>query len=234
MANYLSTLGSDINVLMLCATDMEINGEQYVAEQPFTYLKGVTASIDSQTVIAQTATTSPSYKGLHLLDGQQYLDQIVLNNVPFSKKVQGLFFNKQGNSTYNNFDWTPVVNAQQKLKGEPIQIFVYKNGTLMSEGYEIDGQWLKMSDYDTTNSYLVGYSYRDEQLFAFTSKNYPYFKLVLSIKGNVANKTSDQTIIFEKVALIPQTALNFLPNTQNFVSLNFGIIDAEKTVRMKI
>ena len=239
MANYLSTLGSDINVLMLCAVDMEIDGKSYVAGEPFTFLKGVTASIDSQTITAQTGVATPTNRGLKVLDSIQYLDQIVLNNVPYTKKVQSLFFNKQEITQYENFEWSPLTVAQTKLRAMPTKIFVYKNGQLLDVSeYTItqpaESVWLTINEFDEAAQYNVGYSYVDDRLVAFQSKNYPYFKLVLYIKGNVANKTSDQVIVLEKVSLIPQTALNFLPNAQNFVTLNFGIIDADKTVRLKI
>ena len=239
MANYLSTLGSDINVLMLCAVDMEIDGKPYIAGEPFTFLKGVTASIDSQTITAQNSVVTPTNRGLKILDSVQYLDQIVLNNVPYTKKVQGLFFNKREEGSYENFEWSPLTMAQTKLRAMPTQIFVYKNGDLLNDSEYVVVQsaeaiWLTINEFDDAAQYIVGYSYVDDRLVAFQSKNYPYFKLVLYIKGNVANKTSDQVIVLEKVSLIPQTALNFLPNAQNFVTLNFGIIDAEKTVRLKI
>lgn len=239
MANYLSTLGSDINVLMLCAVNMEIDGKAYMAGEPFTFLKGVTAAIDSQSITAQNGVATPTNRGLKILDSIQYLDQIVLNNVPYTKKVQSLFFNKHEASNYENFEWSPLTVAQTKLRAMPTQIFVYKNGDLLNDSeYTItqlaEAVWLTINDFDDAAQYMVGYSYVDDRLVAFQSQNYPYFKLVLYIKGNVANKTSDQVIVLEKVSLIPQTVLNFLPNAQNFVTLNFGIIDAEKTVRLKI
>ena len=239
MANYLSTLGSDINVLMLCAVDMEINGKQYAAGEPFTFLKSISASIDSQTITPQAATLSPTNRGLHLLDSTQYLDQIVLTNVPYTKKIQGLFFSQRPGTTNENFEWVPVAVPQVKLKAMPTKSFVYKNGELLDTlEYTIteseNGVWFVIANYDEEAQYIIGYSYADDHLVSFQSKNYPYFKLVLYIKGNVANKTSDQVIVLEKVSLIPQTALSFLPNSQNFVTLNFGIIDAEKTVKVKI
>lgn len=231
MSNYLSTLGSDVNVLLLCPVAMEINGHSYSAGEPFTYLKGVTASIDSQIATPQASTLSPSNRGLHLLDATQYLDQLILNNVPYSKKVQGLFFQSTG--SYPNVEWTRVNAVQTKLRVGATSIFLYKDG-VFSADYAVTGDWLTITNFDAAATYMLNYLYPDNGFAAFKSENYPYFKAVLYIKGNVANKTSDQTIVFEKLALVPQTALNFLPNAQNFVTLNFGIIDADKTVRLKI
>lgn len=237
MSNYVSTLGSNINILLICTTDMTIGGQTYAANQPFTYLKNVMASVSSQTAMPQASNLSPSNPGLHLVDSTQFLNQLVISNVPYTQKVKSLFFSPVAGQVLENYDWMQVSACESKLRGIPSNIFVYKDGALLTnEQYTIEGQWLKIrqEDYDTDATFLAGYSYPDENLSAFRSENYPYFKAVLYIKGNVANKTSDQTIIFEKVSLIPQTTLDFLPNSQNFVTLNFGIIDAAKTVRLKI
>lgn len=232
MANYISTLGSTCKALILCTTDTIINGQSYKANQPVIYLTDVQASIDSQVVTPQASNLSPTNKGLHLLDGTEYLDQLIINNVPYSKKVQNLFF-YPATTVLENYDWMRVNAEEVKLRAQPIDIYVYKNGELI-EDYNVDGDWLMIQDYDEMANYVAGYSYVDNNLKQFTNPHYPYFKVVLYTKGNSNNKTVDQIFIFNKVALIPQTALQFMPNTQNFVTLNFGIIDADKTVRMKI
>ena len=89
--NNVSALGSIVDALILCSCDMTIGGHNYQAGEPFTYLRQVTVNIESQSAAPQTTTLTPSNRGMRLVDAVNYLNRLILSNVPMTNKIKSLF-----------------------------------------------------------------------------------------------------------------------------------------------
>lgn len=231
--NNVSALGSIVDALILCNCDMTIGGHNYQAGEPFTYLRQVTINIESQSAAPQTTTLTPSNRGMQLVDAVNYLNRLILSNVPMTNKIKSLFFEKAANNTM--VEWMPITAPTTKLEhADAFNPFVYEEGVLLPAArYTIEDGWLTIADFDEIKHYNICYSH-SEALSSFVVENYPYFKVILLAQGNVNGKTSDQRLVFEKVSLMPQTQFTFAAATQNNVTLVFGIIEPDKTVAVKI
>lgn len=231
--NNISAFGSSVDAMILVNIDTTIGDTTYQAGEPFAFLRNISANIDSISVSPQTSVTTPSNKGMQLVDAVNYINRLTLNGVPMTQKIKSLFF-QQLDSKYD-IDWISVPDSQIKLEHTPVTIFLYKDGELQSDdSYTCEDQWLTINDYDEDASYMCAYKYADEDLCQFVTTNYPYFTVILYAVGNQNGKTVEQRIIFEKVSLMPQTGFTFDASVQNNVSLVFGVIKPEETVSVKI
>ena len=231
--NNISALGSNVDAMILVNIDTTIGDTTYHAGEPFTFLHNISANIDSISVSPQTSVTTPSNKGMQLVDAINYINRLTLNGVPMTKKIKSLFFNQV--ATRYDIDWIQVLDSPMKLEHAPVKIFLYKDGVLLpDDSYTCEDQWLRINNYDGEPGYMCAYKYADEDLWQFVTTNYPYFTVILYAWGNQNGKTVEQRIIFEKVSLMPQTGFTFDASVQNNVSLVFGVIEPEKTVSVKI
>ena len=78
------------------------------------------------------------------------------------------------------------------------------------------------------------YTYADADFMTFNSASFPYFSAVIYGKGNTNGVTSDFRLNLEKLSLMPDSFAGFTAGTQNQLNMVFGIIDADKTVALKI
>ena len=231
--NNVSAIGSIVDALIICNVEMTIGSHTYKVGEPFTYLRQVGASIDSQSVAPQQTVVTPSNRGMQYVDAVNYVNRLILSNVSMTSKVKSLFFKPATGKIMN--EWVPVPNATIKLEhADAFDPFVYENAILLpAERYTLVDGWLTITEFDETKNYNICYSHA-EDLSSFVVENYPYFKIILMAQGNINGKTSDQRLVFEKVSLMPQTQFTFNAATQNSVNLVFGIIDPDKTVAVKI
>lgn len=231
--NNVSAVGSVVDALILCNCELTIGDRTYQAGEPFTYLRQVNATIDSQSTAPQQTVVTPTNRGMQYVDAINFVNRLVLTNVPMTTKIKSLFFKPAQNKVM--VEWMPVTDPKTKLEhADAFNPFVYKEGILLAANqYAIEDGWLTIADFDEEKHYLICYSHAEE-LSAFVVENYPYFKVILFAQGNVNGKTSDQRLVFEKVSLMPQTQFTFASATQNNVSLVFGIIEPDKTVAVKI
>lgn len=231
--NNVSAIGSIVDALIICNSEMTIGDRTYAAGEPFTYLRQVSATIDSQSVSPQQTVTTPSNRGMQYVDAINFVNRLVLSNVSMTAKVKSLFFKLEQGKTM--VEWVEVTAPKMKLEhADAFNPFVYENAVLLpSERFTIEDGWLTIADFDEEKHYNICYSH-NEDLSSFVVENYPYFKVILLAQGNINGKTSDQRLIFEKVSLMPQTQFTFNAAIQNSVSLVFGIIEPDKTVAVKI
>ena len=231
--NNVSAVGSIVDALIICNYEMTIGGHTYQAGEPFTYLRQVSATIDSQSVSPQQTVATPTNRGMQYVDAINFVNRVVLSNVPMTNKIKSLFFVPANDKAMT--EWMEVTASTIKLEyADAFDPFVYENAVLLpNERFTLNNGWLTIADFDAKKRYNICYSHR-EDLSSFVVENYPYFKIILLAQGNVNGKTSDQRLVFEKVSLMPQTQFTFNAAVQNNVNLVFGIIEPDKTVAVKI
>ncbi len=231
--NNVSAIGSVVDALIICNCEMTIGDHTYRAGEPFTYLRQVSVTIDSQSVSPQQTVVTPTNRGMQYVDAVNFVNRIVLSNVPMTTKVKSLFFVPAKNKIMT--EWMEVTAPKMKLEhADAFDPFVYENAVLLpNERFTLEDGWLTIADFDEEKRYNICYNHR-EDLSSFVVENYPYFKIILLAQGNVNGKTSDQRLVFEKVSLMPQTQFTFNAAVQNNVNLVFGIIEPDKTVAVKI
>lgn len=235
--NNVLAFGSTVDVLLICNYEVEIGGHTYSPGEPFTLLKSVQVGIDSQAEAPQVINVTPSNIGLSLVNQTSYLYRLTIGGVTMSSKISDLFFTKNLAAS-NVVMLNSIEHPQMKLAHTPTSIFLYyqKNGMtfhLAPSQYTIADDWLTLLDMDSDAIYFGFYYYTDLDFRQFSSETYPYFKAIVYGKGNVNGATTTNTLIFEKLSLMPTTNFDFAGSTQNNVNLIFGIIDAEKTVSIK-
>lgn len=232
--NNVSALGSIVDALIICNCEMTIGDHTYRAGEPFTYLKQVMATIDSQSVSPSTTVATPTNRGMQMVDAINFVNRLVLSNVGMTSKIKSLFFKTAKDQEMT--EWITITDPVMRLEHtDAFGAFIYKNNELLIEGadFTLEDGWLRINDFDDAARYFGSYVHRQD-LSTFVVENYPYFTIILYATGNVNGKTSDQRLVFKKVSLMPQTSFTFAPVTQNNVNLVFGILEPDKTVTVKI
>lgn len=231
--NNVSAIGSIVDALIICNCEMTIGGHTYQPGEPFTYLRQVSATIDSQSVSPQQTIATPTNRGMQYVDAINFVNRLVLSNVPMTNKIKSLFFMPANDKIMT--EWIEVTASTIKLEhADAFDPFVYENAILLpAERFTLEDGWLTITNFNEEKHYNICYSHA-EDLSSFVVENYPYFKIILLAQGNTNGKTSDQRLVFEKVSLMPQTQFTFNAAVQNNVNLVFGIIEPDKTVAVKI
>ena len=231
--NNVSAVGSIVDVLIICNCEMTIDGHNYAAGEPFTYLRQVIVAINSQSSAPQQTVITPTNRGMQYVDAVNFINSLTITNVPMTSKIKSLFFKTVPNQTM--VEWMEVTAPKMKLEHpDAFSPFVYENGVLLAASdYELADGWLTITNFDELKHYNICYSHH-QALSSFVVENYPYFKIILLATGNVNGKTSEQKLIFEKASLMPQTQFSFSSTTQNSVTLVFGIVEPDKTVMVEI
>lgn len=216
-------LGNKIKCIIRAFSDGILCGNQVKANQPYTVLKDVDASL-----IFKDFTKQGKAIFTELSYNEDSLQEITISNVELTDKILNLIFSqKEDNLCFtmeNCFASDNQIFINPPL-GLAYDVFVY----------DVDGQ---LENYyeslDTTQinvlrneDYLVFYGFQGKNSFNFNRQQDQYLTLDLIIEGNVDDSLNYSFIHINKCSLQVNKNMYFNRNI-NAVDLKFVVVDDDK------
>ena len=216
-------LGNKIKCIIRSFAEGELCGQHVIANQPYTILKDVEASLTFKDFTKQ---------GKHLFTelfyGEDSLQEVTISNVELTDKILSLIFSKQENN---------LCFTVENCLASDGQIFINPPSEHVCDVfiYDVDGQLENHLDELNTNQinvlrnedYLVFYGFQVENSFNFNRQQEQYLTLDLIIEGNVDDTLNYSFIHINKCALQVNKNMYF-NRSLNAVDLKFIIIDDGK------
>ena len=245
--NSLIEIGSKANVILRFKAPININGQSYVADEPYLFLKDVNVVVNysnqdktgdtNKTVIANSDIKPRS---------------VSIGGLSFTRKVAALLANyKSGNIEYNPTLFKTLAAEDDTIQveddGELVDIYrgiIFLTEELKNNNflfvfddkfdkidktkilYDGDMNALISEDFEDGKEYLISFStVKSGSRFDLCKPHTPYMSLEIQGVGNIDKTTKNVLMYFDKVSLNSLLYFTFIQGDMINVPLEFHIID---------
>ena len=208
--NKIYEFGGVADVIIRCNSERTIGGIKYAEGEPYTCLKDVTVQLSYE---QHAVETSGSKTVVSHRDGRPY--QIIINNVPVTKKICNLILTSDKNEHTQTIK--QVISCEQEgrlLLPQPAvnkPVYCYINEfdqipvVLNMQTNELEGEFVVGQQYLVFYEIaIVGDSY------SFEIPSYGWFSVEIYAKGNIDKTTNTAYMHFSAASLIAVPALNII------------------------
>jgi len=228
--NTVIEIGSKADVILRFKGAININGKDYVAGEPYLFIKDASVVINysNQDKTGSTDETVVAYSNIKPRT-------VVVGNISFTRKLASListFVSTEELFTMSKFD-SVVASGGAVFPTETIDetedFFVYDSDFDVVAGvtYNSTNESLESANFIDSNEYIIYYSSVDTGTrFNLIKPHVPYMSLEIQGVGNIDKTTKKVVLYFDRVSLNALMQFTFMQNTIMNIPLNFHIIDS--------
>ena len=217
-------LGNKIKcIIRSCSSGKIGNQEMEYANQPYTILKNIEASLTfgEKNKNSRSIFTDLSYS-------EDCIQEINISNVEINDKILNLIFSKNEEKLCSTMENCMAENNKIYIStpaSEIYQVFIYDiDGNLESAYGSLEDFTVKVK---RNEDYIVFYSYLGESSYNLNRRESFYLSLDLILEGNADDTLNTSYIHINKCALHVNKNMYF-NRSLNTVDLKFIVIDDDK------
>lgn len=229
--NSLIEIGSKVDIILRFKADTNVNGSSYAANEPYLFLKNVSAIVEYSNQ-DKTANTDKTV----LANSDIAPRTVSITNVNFSRKIASLLSTfEEENIEFGSTVFEAII--PENTGGDnfltlsyPLfnsNYYIYDDSFNKIENSTDDGNLtITNLSFDINKEYLVSYqtSIRGSK-FNFKKPFNPYMSMEIKGIGNVDRQKKNIIMYFDKVSLNSVIDFTFIQDEIINVPLNFEIID---------
>lgn len=228
--NSVIEIGSKANVILRFKGNVSLNGKDYVANEPYLFLKDVRVLINysNQDKTARTDKTV-------LANSDAKPRNVAIGDIAFTRKIASLlstFVSSEHPEDKTKFETGTASGGVLFLLEENVNdrdpIFVYDNDFNKVAGVTYNNilNALESVNFVDDAQYLSFYSsVVTGTKFDLNKTHIPYMSMEVQGLGNIDKVAKSVIMYFDKVSLNSVVDFTFMQNTMINVPLNFHIID---------
>lgn len=229
--NSLIEIGSKVDIVLRFKSNTNVNGSNYAANEPYLYLKNVSAMIEYSNQ-DKTGNTDKTI----IANSNIAPRTVSISNVNFSRKVISLLSTFEEENT--NFGSTVFETIIPENTGGdnfltlsyPLfnsSYYIYdENFNKIENSIDDSNLTITNSSFDTSKEYLISYqTFISGSKFNFIKPFNPYMSMEIKGIGNVDRQKKNIVMYFDKVSLNSIIDFTFIQDEIINVPLNFDIID---------